>query len=440
MKATGNPGTVRAACDEWECAVSENTWTPPGGDAPQQPTPSPFDPPAPAVGDAPVPPVAPEPAPAPPAFPPPAFPPPAAFPPPSVATGGPANPGTPAWTPPPKPGLIPLRPLTLGTMLGASFQVLRRNPRPMFGFALLLTGAVSLLAVVLSATLTFVSLSRLDTVVDAEDANAIAAGSVATLFLSALIPITLSIAAVAVLQGVVVLEVARGTVGEKLTLRGLFRGARGRIWPLIGWSLLLTAAAVVAVTIAVLLIVLLSVAAGSGGPVVAAVLTTFAILGAVVLAFWLGTRLSLVPAVLVIERLPLRYAVPRAWTLTHGYFWKTLGIQLLVGMILSTVSSIINLPFSFLLLLAGTLINPNADVVTASIIVVVIYAVTVIVSVVFGAISAVVQSATTALIYIDIRMRKEGLDLELAHFVEARQAGDTSVADPYVTRQGMAQA
>lgn len=435
MKATGTREPCGRRATSGECAVSDNTWTPPGGGTEEPPAPGPFDAPAPPAGGATVPPVPPSPSAAPPAFPPPA-----AFPPPTVAAAGPASPGTPAWTPPPKPGLIPLRPLTLGTMLGAAFQVLRRNPRPMFGFSLLLTGVVSLLAVVISGLISFLMFARLATVTNQADADAIAAGSIAALVLSSLIPVALSIAAVAVLQGIVVLEVARGTVGEKLTLRGLFRAARGRIWPLIGWSLLLTAAAVVAVTIAVLLIVLVSIAAGSGGPVVAALLTVLAILGAVVLAFWLGTRLSLVPSVIVIERLPLRYAVPRAWTLTHGYFWKTLGIQLLVAVLLSTVSSIISLPFTFLLGLAAGLLNPNADVLTATIVLVLIYAITLLVSVVFGAISAVVQSATTALIYIDIRMRKEGLDLELARFVEARQAGDTSVADPYLARQGTAQA
>ena len=46
------------------------------------------------------------------------------------------------------------------------------------------------------------------------------------------------------------------------------------------------------------------------------------------------------------------------------------------------------------------------------------------------------QSSATALLYIDLRMRKEGLDLELVRFVEARQAGDTSVPDPYLPRTG----
>jgi hypothetical protein len=38
----------------------------------------------------------------------------------------------------------------------------------------------------------------------------------------------------------------------------------------------------------------------------------------------------------------------------------------------------------------------------------------------------------TALIYIDLRMRKEGLDLQLMRFVDARQAGNADVPDPYL--------
>jgi len=44
-----------------------------------------------------------------------------------------------------------------------------------------------------------------------------------------------------------------------------------------------------------------------------------------------------------------------------------------------------------------------------------------------------VMSATTAVIYIDLRMRKEGLDLELIRFVEARSAGEPEPPDPYLS-------
>jgi hypothetical protein len=50
----------------------------------------------------------------------------------------------------------------------------------------------------------------------------------------------------------------------------------------------------------------------------------------------------------------------------------------------------------------------------------------------------VVQSATTALIYLDLRMRKEGLDLRLQRFVEDRAAGRAEASDPYVLPDGVA--
>ena len=101
---------------------------------------------------------------------------------------------------------------------------------------------------------------------------------------------------------------------------------------------------------------------------------------------------------------------------------------------MQTVAGIIGAPLQLLLGFSGVLLNPNGDPSGLIAGAVVLYILTIIVTIVFGAIAAVVQSSTTALIYIDIRMRKEGLDLELTRFVEARQAGNTSVADPYLQK------
>ena len=341
--------------------------------------------------------------------------------------------GTPGWTPPPKPGLIPLRPLTLGTLLGAAFQVLRRNPRPTFGFALLLTGLTFVTTMLVVGFVSFFAISRVESATGADE-DAVAAGAVATIILSSLVPVVLSIVVTAILQGIIVLEVARGTLGEKLRLGGLWRAARGRIGAVIGWALLLTGAAIAALAILSLLIGLIIAFGGTAGLVIGIILGVLAAGGAVVLAFWLGTRLCLVPSVLMLERLPLRAAIARSWSLTIGYFWRTLGIQLLVAVIVQTVAGIISAPLQVILGFSGFLINPSGETDGLIAGAIVLYLLTIIVSIAFGAIAAVIQSATTALIYIDIRMRKEGLDLELNRFVEARQAGDSSVADPYLTR------
>ena len=384
--------------------TDSTSWQPPAGAAPAGP-PSPYAPPVPPGT-------------------------------PPAATPPGAQPG---WTPPPKPGLIPLRPLTLGTLLGASFQVLRRNPRPTFGFSLLVTGIIYLVTFGAVGAVTFLAFSRLQFAENSEDADAIAAGSVALVIVSALVTVALSIVGSAILQGVMALEVARGTLGEKLRLPGLWRAGKGRLGALVGWSALIALVAGIAIALVVVVIAAIAALGGPVGVLISVLLGLFFFAVAAALGLWLGTKLALVPSVLMLERLPLRAAVVRSWSLTKGYFWKTLGILLLVSVIIQVVSGIIATPLQFVVGFGTAFLDPNGSneglLVGAGI----VYLLTIVFAVVFGAIGAVVLGATPALIYIDIRMRKEGLDLELSRFVEARQAGDASVPDPYLPTAPAAQ-
>ena len=354
-----------------------------------------------------------------------------AGPPPAVGATAPGTP--PGWTPPPKPGLIPLRPLTFGTLLGASFQVLRRNPRPTFGFALLVTG---LIYVVGFGIMGFVAVAAFSRIQFSEgggaDADAIAAGSFGLVLVSALVPVGLAVVGSAILQGIVSLEVARGTLGEKLRLPGLWAAAKGRIGALIGWSAMIAGAVILAIAVVSVGIGLLVAFGGVAGVVVAVLLGLLFGALAVALAVWLGTKLALVPSVLMLERLTLRAALARSWSLTRGYFWKTFGIILLVSFIIQTITSVISFPLQIVASYGTVLIDPNGSQTGAIVAAVVVSLLSILFALVFGAIGAVVQGATPALLYIDIRMRKEGLDLELGRFVEARQAGDTTVQDPYL--------
>ncbi len=348
-----------------------------------------------------------------------------------AANWAPPTPVGTGWTPPPKPGLIPLRPLTLGGILGASFQVLRRNPRPTFGFALLITGLLGVVTLLIVGFVSFFAIARTSNAL-AEDADTLAAGAFASIILAALVPAIFALVSNAILQGVIALEVARGTVGEKLKLSGLWRAARGRIGALVGWSFLILAVVIAAALVVALLIGLLIAFGGQAGVVVGVLLAIAVALGSVVVYAWLGTKLSLVPSILMLERLPLRAAIGRSWTLTNDFFWRTFGIQILVAAILNVVASIISTPLQLAIVFGTSLINPNGIEEGLIVAGVVLYLLTLVVTLIFGAIAAVVQAATTALIYIDLRMRKEGLDLELTRFVEARQAGDTSVDNPYL--------
>ncbi len=333
------------------------------------------------------------------------------------------------WAPPPKPGLIPLRPIDFGALLGASFQVLRRNPRPTFGAALLLNALVVIAAFGLTFGVAFWALDR-SLRANADDAAAIEAGAIGIVVVTGLIAVALSLVAQAMLLGVIVLEVSRATVGEKLTLRQLLELGKGRWWALIGWTALLSGALIVGITFFFVVVTVLIAVGGPAGVAVGILLGFFGGLAFAALAAWLWIKLALVPTAIMLERLPLGAAIRRGWTLVTGYFWRTFGILLLITVMVQVASSVVSAPFSFAASFGGALVNPAGDDLTGLWVLLGANIVTVAVTVVVGAIGAVLMSAATALIYIDLRMRKEGLDLELQRFVELRASG-ASAPDPY---------
>lgn len=338
------------------------------------------------------------------------------------------------WTPPPRPGLIPLRPLDVGTILAAPYQLLRRNPRPTFGMSLLLQGGVLLLTLVVVSVAAFFSLSRIDFAVDSEVSDEIVAGSIGMILLSALVPLALSLVATAIMQGIIVLEVARQSLGEKLRFRQLWALARGRMLALVGYSLALTVVLLVAVAVVIAVVAGVSFL-GSAGVIAGVALALLLGAGLVVLGAWVGTKLAFVPSILMLERLPLREAIGRSWRLSTGAFWKILGILLLVAVILNVVSSIAGAPLQFVSALLPALVAPTGDETVIIGLVVAVTVVSLVLTIVVSAVILVVQSATTALLYLDQRIRKEGLDLELARYVEARQSGGAArMADPYAAR------
>jgi hypothetical protein len=341
----------------------------------------------------------------------------------------------PGWTPPPKPGLIPLRPLGFGTLIGAPFQVLRRNPKATFGSALiiqLVTVVASLVAVggVSAFALTRVAMAT------AAEKDTVAAGAFASIAISALVPIALGIVGAAFLQGVIVTEVARATLGEKLTMRSLWRLTRKRLGALCVWVLIL-AGVLIGVILVLAGVVTVLVISGPVGIVIGVIVGCLGFLGMLVLLVWLYTKTSLVPCLIVLERASIRAAIARSWSLTAGYFWRTFGAWALVAVIVNTVSWVVTTPLSFIYSFAVTLIAPNGTIDAnggAIATAIASYVVLLLFSVVIGAATSVVQASTVALIYIDLRMRKEGLDLELVRFVEARGTQSAVVPDPYLPK------
>jgi hypothetical protein len=342
-----------------------------------------------------------------------------------------------SWRPPPRPGLIPLQPLSFGTILGSSFRVIRRNPGPTLGLSLLTYGTTTLLALIIYGYFYLQALSLFPTgsAVSQEDSRSVLYSLAQIAW--AIVPFALSLVASAIMQGIISLEVARGSVGERLTAGGLWRRARGRIAPLIGWGFLIIAAVfVLSIVLFVIYVIAVAVIASSDNiafSVIVPLVLGLLLFGVfIVLVVWIGTKTVFVPSLLVIERLTLGAAIARSWRLTKGYFWRTFGTLLLINVIISLAGQIISTPIAFIGLFAVGLLNPNGgsiDSITSGLAPVLLASS--IVSVIVGAVGLVAQSAAIALTYIDVRMRKEGLDLELMHYVEGKHGTAGAVDNPF---------
>jgi hypothetical protein len=330
--------------------------------------------------------------------------------------------------------------MTLGTILGASFRVMRRNPSTTLVPGLLLAVLLAITSS-LGVAAYFGTMERLAMAASPSDAEAMLGGGILVAALAALATGALATAAGALLQGLIVGEVARGTIGEKLRLGRLWSMYRGRFAPLIGYTVLLVLAIGLGIGIVFAVIIGLTVATAGSAPdtnaVIGTVLAAFGVmvlglLGGLVLWAWLSTKLAFVPAAIVLERLPIRAAVVRSWRLTRRSFWRVFGILLLVQAMIYVATQIVSTPVSMVAMLGTSLLDPTGATAYDAFgamngVMIASYAVTSIVS----GIGLVVQSATSSLLYLDLRMRREGLDLELSRYVEARQAGDP-LPDPYL--------
>ena len=342
----------------------------------------------------------------------------------------------PSWTPAPRPGIIPLQPLTFGTILGRSFSALRHNPKVLLGFAMVVQTVAYLVVTIAISGIAFASFSRLDTVPAGTDEwDAVLTGSITLTALSGLVLGLLAGAVGVLVQAVVISDVLHAAVAEKMTLRMLWQRVRPVAWRLIGYTILLSLAIGVIVIIVGGLIAVLAVAV----PAAAVILGILVILAAIPLSLWLAVKLLLVPAVLIVEHTSLGAALGRSWRLSRGRFWVILGILVLVSLVFGAVAQVVSIPFSFLASALTTVIAPTGDESAAAIIgIVATLGLTQIVTLLIQSVAVIVQSTAAGLVYIYCRMRHEGLDLDLLEYVDRRDAGDTDLPDPYVVHVGRA--
>ncbi|RJF41494.1 glycerophosphodiester phosphodiesterase [Actinomyces sp. 2119] len=310
-----------------------------------------------------------------------------------------------------RPGIIPMRPLSVGEVLEGAFTSLRTSPRAMLLPSLLVMSVIG----VLTAVIGVLAVQELDLLALEEESAASATGYLSGYMYGTTlrsVPVNLlSYLATIVLNGLLIVPVSRMVLGHVITPAELWRRTRGRIWALIGQSLLITAVIGACGLLAVALVggltyVVVSAAGGTSLPVtlLAAAATALVALFLLLLVPALAVMLSLAPAALVLENAGVVESLRRSWRLVRSNFWRVAGILVLTLLIMTVVTSVV----SVLLGLVSSLVIGLAPQALT-----VLTAVMGLVNALINAVIIPFSAAVVAVTYTDLRMRAEGLDVEL---------------------------
>ncbi|MEU6894336.1 glycerophosphoryl diester phosphodiesterase membrane domain-containing protein [Streptomyces sp. NPDC046557] len=311
--------------------------------------------------------------------------------------GGPAGP----WGPPPaaKPGVIPLRPLGLGELLDGAVSTMRTHWRSVLSVSLV----VGVLIEVGNVLINKFALADLTTAsATGEDPEQVFRGirdAVVPVLANGFLQLVLGILASALLTVIY----SRAVIGRQITLGEAWREARPRLLPLAGLTVLLAAGAVVLFAALLLPGVLMK----SIGVAVLGFLVS------VPLFVWLWFRFLLASPALMLERAGIFTALKRSDKLVKGSWWRIFGITLLTGFITGIVSMVIAVPFTLLAVLSGvgdlSGFTDGSFAVSWSFLLI-----SGIGSIISFTVILPISAGITVLLYIDQRIRREALDLELA--------------------------
>lgn len=327
--------------------------------------------------------------------------------------GAPPQPPRPSYSPPVpgmlgaahKPGAIPLRPLTLGSIYDGAFRIIRFNPKATVGAAALVTAVAMIIPVLVSATFAFTVGSGVGA--DGEfDEGASTAEAIGLLgsFGSLLLGTYAAQLGIVFVTGMIAHVTHAAAVGRRLSLAEAWAATHGKRWRLLGQTFVVGLVSLFALVLLIVPIVIVAVATGDA---LATVLVAFVLIGgAIPLFVWLWVKVVyLATPALMLEPIGVFASFGRSWRLTTREFWRILGIGLLTILITGVAGSILSTPFSFGGQI-GAALAPEYFFLILS---------------VGQAIGLVLQNAFVApftasvisLQYLDQRMRKEAYDVEL---------------------------
>ncbi|MYW64682.1 hypothetical protein GTY65_11475 [Streptomyces sp. SID8379] len=340
--------------------------------------------------------------------------------------GGPGGWGQ-GWGGPPaaaKPGVIPLRPLGIGEILDGAVSTMRTYWRTVLGISLTVAVVTELLVVLLQG---FVLSDSTTSALDNPDATPREVlDALGGLFVGTGVVLVVTLLGTIVATALLTTVTSRAVLGKPVTTGEAWRDARPQVFRLLGLTLLLPLITALIVLVGTVPGILVGALGSSDAGIALAVVGGIA---AFVVAIWLMIRFSLASPALMLEKQTIRKAMSRSSKLVRGSWWRVFGIQILATIITNVVASIILIPFTFIgAAVSGdgmsSFLDSSGGAGWAYLIV------TGLGSVIGSTLTFPITAGVTVLLYIDQRIRREALDLELARAAGLQGYGDTPGATP----------
>ncbi|MFJ5993464.1 glycerophosphoryl diester phosphodiesterase membrane domain-containing protein [Streptomyces sp. NPDC092370] len=313
--------------------------------------------------------------------------------------------------PPPaaKPGVIPLRPLGVGEILDGAVSTMRTYWRTVLGISLTVAVLTEVIVVLFQGLV--LDEATTDALNDPSATLSELTRAMGDAMLNSTVVFVISLVGTVIATALLTTVTSRAVLGTSVTIGEAWRDARPQVLKLFGLICVLLLITVGVVTVGALPGLLVTVAGNNGAGVA---LTVLGIIGAGIVALWLAIRFSLASPALMLEKQGIKKAMSRSAKLVQGTWWRIFGIQLLATLIANVVASIIVIPFT---LLAAALSGDgltgwlNSGVGSLGWTFLIISGIG---SVIGSMITLPITAGVTVLLYIDQRIRREALDLELA--------------------------
>lgn len=341
--------------------------------------------------------------------------------------GGPGGPG--GWGgnwggPPPaaKPGVIPLRPLGIGEILDGAVSTMRTYWRTVLGISLTVA-VVTEIAVILLQGFVLDDSATTDTLNDSTATVSELGSALGTTLASSGAVLLITLLGTIIATALLTTVTSRAVLGKPVTTSEAWRDARPQLPKLFGLTVLLPLIAIVIVGVGTLPGVLVGVTASGDAGIALAVIGG---LGAGVVALWLMIRFSLSSPALMLEKQSVFKSMSRSAKLVRGSWWRVLGIQLLATIIANIMASIIVIPFAVIAAalsgdgVTGFFSSDSGSLGWTFLIV------SGIGSVIGSMLTFPITAGVTVLLYIDQRIRREALDLDLARAAGLQDYGSSA--------------